>query len=642
MTIFPGQLCGDVDTPSPIRAQGGKVQINGWCLLGGVKDAPKVRMATDQEILRMSTHTQRSDLAEKMPDQPAALHCGFTISGLLPPGIHEARLEAQLPTGDWQPFKTLVIAAESRPFSSGIDTRLQGNIITGRIHLDGWALDPFAEIESLELRYGHQSIPCTVGQIRTDLSAQFPATPHASRAGFKSSTILGAGYGPLRLRAKLSNDTTIIASTSLEVAIASDENVGPEIDLTAERTSLGPRGDAALPAKLVRTNNPLNVLFVLHGSFASNSALHVTALANELGAMGHNCLVAVTHDLATIERYRGSRFKGILHTDAAQGVSYANGSAPDIVHAWTTRENVRILSEQLRLNHPRAKLLVHLEDNEHQLLAIQLDLTAKKMAKLSDDELDRIVPENLSHPRRSREFLASVDGVTMINESLREFIPDKLPHQLLWPAADARCFYPRPPPHSFRRILDRENGEIVLFYHGNVHGANADEVRELYAAVVLLNQEDIPTTLIRTGLDTVDFLGNLASQAAPHVLSLGLILHHHHLPELMALADFFVQPGTADAFNNYRFPSKLPEFFALGRPVILPETNLGKLVQHGKDAYVLKNADAGGIALAIKTLRADPQMYERLSQGALAFARQHFSWRRSATELANFYRSLTT
>jgi len=109
----------------------------------------------------------------------------------------------------------------------------------------------------------------------------------------------------------------------------------------------------------------------------------------------------------------------------------------------------------------------------------------------------------------------------------------------------------------------------------------------------------------------------------------------------MALADIFVQPGVPDAFNDYRFPSKLPEFFTLGRPVVLPRTNLGTRLRHGIDAYVLDRADAAGITAAVTELRRDRALYDRLSSGALAFAATHFSWPRSAEALAKFYLGLT-
>jgi len=510
------------------------------------------------------------------------------------------------------------------------------------VHVEGWALQPDQPVQELTLRYGHQEIPCETDRPRPDLVAAHPGSPHAVRAGFKSRTILSAGLGKLRLKARLADGRVAVAPTALEIAVATDENHGPEIRFDAGRIGL-PRVPAPVEPPAPRpAGRPLNVLFILHGSFAANSALHVTALANELAATGHACTVAVTHDLATLERYRSPRFRGMLHAEAANGAGFADGRGPDVIHAWTTREPVRQLTELLRHRHAGAKVVVHLEDNEQQILALRLGRTADELAALSDAELDALLPGDLSHPRRSRGFLAGADGVTVITEKLREFAPAGRPCHLLWPAADARYFHPRPVPVAFRRLLDRQPDETVLFYHGNVHSANAAEVRELYVAVLELNENGIPVTLVRTGADTVDFLGELGPQVASHVLHLGQILHHHHLPDLMALADIFVQPGASDAFNDYRFPSKLPEFFSLGRPVILPRTNLGGLVRQGEDACVLERADAAGIARAVVALRNDAALSKQLAKGAMAFAEKNFSWRRSAAELAKFYARLAS
>ena len=212
---------------------------------------------------------------------------------------------------------------------------------------------------------------------------------------------------------------------------------------------------------------------------------------------------------------------------------------------------------------------------------------------------------------------------------------------MIWPAADERYFTPRARDDRLRAALGFGPRDIVLFYHGNVHTSNAAEVRSLYEAVVLLNARGLPTQLIRTGRDFPDFLPEGDDWIRPYLVHLGHVGRAKHLPALMALADYFVQPGLADAFNNYRFPSKLPEFFAIGRPVILPRTNLGSLVRDGEHACVLPQADAAAIADAVAALHADPERVARLSRGALAFAAEHFSWPRSARELAAFYRSLT-
>lgn len=633
------RLHGEIETPRPLRAPRGQVRIVGWCLLGEQPKPPPIRLVTSAGILPCTEDLARTDLREKFPTEPAAPHCGFVIEGLLPPGAYVARLEAQLPDNSWTRFKEYSLVVEPRPFAAGLETPVSTGIVRNRVHLEGWALDPTSEVAELALRYGHQEIACRLGGARPDVARLYPEVPHAARSGFTSKLNLSAGRGPLRIKAKLADGTVAIARTAVSIDVPTDENHGPEIDFGAPRRNLPRPATISSSSLATPAARPLNILFVLYGSFASNSALHVAALANELTLAGHRCAVAVPHDVATLSHHAAPTFRGMLFAEAEAGVAFADGRGPDILHAWTTRENVRQLTESLRARH-RCRVVVHLEDNEQRLLSLALAREPAALEQMSATELDQLVPPNLAHPRRSRALLESADGITVITERLREFVPADRPCLQFWPAADERYFFSQPRPDPFRATLDREPGEIVLFYHGNVHAANATEVRELYLAVLQLNQGGCPVTLLRTGLDTVDFLGTLAAEVGPHVIALGQILHHRHLPPLMALADIFVQPGEADAFNDYRFPSKLPEFFALGRPVILPHTNLGTEVRHGVDAYVLAKADADGIARAVRDLRANPQLAETLARGAVAFAAKHFSWRRSAEALAKFYRSL--
>jgi glycosyltransferase involved in cell wall biosynthesis len=633
------RLLGEVESTRPLRAPAGRVSVKGWCLLAGHAEPPAVRLITDAGALALTTRPPRADLTVSLPGEPAAARSGFIIEGRLPEGTHFARFEARLPDGQWQCFKAISIAVEPPPFAAGIESPATTGVAARRVHVEGWAFQPHQPVRELSLRYGHQEIPCDLGWPRADLPAAWPDSPHAAQAGFKSRFILSAGRGPLRVKARLADGSVAIARTLLEVDIATDENHDARIDFGAARVPLPATRAATSGSSVARTSRPLNVLFILPGSFASNSALHVAALANELAAAGHACIVTVPHDLSTLAHHHSPAFHGLLHTEAEAGVTFADGRGPAIIHAWTTRENVRRLTETLRRRHG-SRVVVHLEDHEQEILALSLGRPAAELEQLPAAELDRLVPTDLSHPNRGREFLSRADAVTVITDRLRELVPPGRPCHTVWPAADARYFQPQPRPGDFRRTLDRVTGETVLFYHGNVHAANAAEVRELYAAVLQLNQSGQPVTLIRTGLDAVDFLGPLAAEVAPHVLSLGQVLHHHHLPPLMALADIFVQPGRPDAFNDYRFPSKLPEFFALGRPVVLPRTNLGTMVRHGTDAYVLDHADAAGIAAAITELRSDRALYEHLSRGATAFAELHFSWRRSAEALAKFYADL--
>lgn len=633
------RLHAEIETPRPLRVRGGDVVIRGWCFAGELPDPPPIRLVTAVGIVPLTGRSARSDVPALFPASSAAARCGFVLSGRLPAGVHLASFEAQRPDGTWQRFKQLTLAVESPPFAAVLDTPIAQGVLRDRVKVGGWALDVAEPVAELALRYGHRELPCDTGLLRDDVPIQFPDVPHARRSGFKSRDFLVAGHGPVRVRARLASGRIAIASTNVIFSVTTDENHAADLDLTVPRLGLPevrPPGPQPPP---VRTTRPLNVLFVLHGSFASNSALHVVALANELAAAGHACAVAVPHDVATLAHHDRPAFRGLTFAEAERGVVFPDGRGPDFIHAWTTRENVRVLTEKLCARHA-SRVMVHLEDNEQQLLAVSLSRDFATLDRMSDGELDQLVPGDLSHPHRSRTFLAAADGITVITGRLREFVPAGKACAVLWPAADARYFFPRPRPEAFRRLLDVAPDETVLFYHGNVHAANAAEVGELYAAVVELNHSGHPVTLIRTGVDRVALPDELAAAAAPFVLHLGQLMHHRHLPALMALADIFVQPGSPDAFNDYRFPSKLPEFFALGRPVVLPRTNLGTQVRHGIDAYVLDRADAAGIAQAVRELRADRALADRLSRGAATFAEKHFSWRRSAEALANFYFSL--
>src|SRR5258708_28773106 len=222
---------------------------------------------------------------------------------------------------------------------------------------------------------------------------------------------LSAGRGPLRLKAGRADGWGAIPRTLLKIDVATDEHQGVETDLGAPRLVLSGNEAHSPRRPAATTDQPRHVLFVLPGSFASNSALHVAALANELSLAGHACAVAVPHDLETLAHHSGPAFRGLTYAEAEKGVVFADGRGPDIIHAWTTRENGRGLVGKLRGRHG-ARVVGHLEDNERQILALSLGRPASELDQLLDAELDRLVPADLSHPRRSRAFLAAAAGAT--------------------------------------------------------------------------------------------------------------------------------------------------------------------------------------------------------------------------------------
>jgi glycosyltransferase involved in cell wall biosynthesis len=379
-----------------------------------------------------------------------------------------------------------------------------------------------------------------------------------------------------------------------------------------------------------------NILFVLYHDFTANSAVHVHNFANRLVGSGHSIAVAIPDrdDSGSGLGEQHYRVLAFGEMDGTWSRLFPNGLPPDVLHAWTPRENVRLFCEKVRsLCSPL--LCVHLEDNEELILEVNLGRPFQELAGSKSMNL----PGNLAHPRNYRRFIAEADGVTMIMDRLEKFVPDGVRRLILWPGADRELFFPRQRDEAFLASLGVPRGNIVLCYTGNVHSANAREVRSLYLAAAILSREGIPTTLVRAGKDYCPFLGPDERWGRRVSVDLGYV-RHVDIPSLLGLADFLIQPGTDDAFNEYRLPAKLPEFFAMGRPLLLPLTNVGRFVRHGHEAWVLPKVDALGIVDTLKKLRADEGLRSRLSAGALAFGDEHFDWGKNTAVLETFYKQI--
>ncbi len=379
-----------------------------------------------------------------------------------------------------------------------------------------------------------------------------------------------------------------------------------------------------------------NILFVLYNDFHSQSAIHVHHFANNLIAQGLDCVVCVPRDKHTVALLQNTSYKVTEFSEIYNLKDFFhNGKEPDIVHAWTPREVNRIYYKKLKSIY-NFKLIIHLEDNEEYIVEKDIKKPFKEILA-SIDSIE--IPERISHPKLYREFLASADGVTVIIEKLKEFVPDCVPSLTLWPGADTKHFFVRRKNLQYAESFGIPKDSIIFCYTGNVHAGNKHEVRSIYLAVALMNREGLPAVLIRTGMDTCELLAEGDQWLKKYSIELGYI-DYSRMPDIMALADFLIQPGRPDKFNDYRFPSKLPEFLAMGKPVILPDTNIAQMMEHKKDAFILPVVDAASIVDAVKLIWNDQEFYENLSFGSVNFARNNLNWQTNSKSLKSFYEEI--
>jgi len=639
----PGFAYG-LETPQPIEPCQNYFQLIGWAHLPGHSHSVKVRVLIGDQAIEPQQTIQRPDVAACYPEDPGAHQSGFKIIGYLPFGFYTARLEASADNAEtWHLLRPLAIPVRSHPLRGSVET--EGPLAQPK-RVEGWLFHPEFSTEEIVLQFGNVEVSCEAGLARPDVAERFPTYPAAAMSGFITTENLPIGSGRAKVRLRTHCGRVFFMDTDLMVDIRTGWSAKPppsspvrDLATTPWQRPPSPRADTVGRTKLPFGSR--NILFVLYGDFSANSAFHVAALANELIALGYDCVVAVPENKATLGSLPAARFLAINFDEVSSlGAYYKDGRGPCVLHAWTPREIVREFCDEVMAEYD-TRLLVHLEDNEWDILEQHTGCARTELTKMSEDESDTSISPQLMHPRSGPAFMANAAGITVIVESLKAHAPAGHPAHVIWPAADPTCFKPIPRDNDMRRRLGIANETTVLFYHGNVHVANDAEMHSLYQAVGLLNQEGVRTLLIRTGRDYPGFTGGDNADIRPHLLHLGHIERPRHLPRLMAMADYFVQPGLPGSFNDYRFPSKLPEFFALGRPVILPATNLGKHVNHGEHAWVLPVADARSIADAVKHLSKQPELTARLSAGACQFSDRHFSWPTSAARLVEFYRGLT-
>ncbi len=630
-----------LETPHPFRPAQGYFRLEGWALVPGAKAPTRTRLRVGETVFAPETTFDRPDVAAEFADDPHALHSGFRFLCYLPFGLHLGALEVSIDDLTWENVRVLSIPVSSHPLLGAFEKPPPGSFIDHALRVEGWCFHPEFELESVALRFGNLQAACDHGLERLDVAGLFPQHEAAKHAGFITSENLPRGSGKLRLHVETRCGRTYFLDSDLQgdIRIGTDATRSP---LSAVRTPLTvppaahERVSSDAVERMLPPPGPRNILFALYGDFTCNSALHVAALANELIDRGYDCVVAGPSHKETIVALPRARFMALEFDELGDLPDYfVDHRGPSLIHVWTPREVVRRFTERVRALYA-VPVFVHLEDSERAILESRVGRSTAELLQLPESELDGLVPNDLSHPRHAQEFLHSAAGVTTIVEKLSEDVPPSVPTMTFWPAADPNLYCAKEANRALRTALGIRLEDTVLVYHGNAHPANVAEVGSLYQAVTLLNQRGHRTFLIRAGRDDGDLMAEENARIGSHLLHLGYTAPRF-LPDVMRLADYFVQPGVPGAFNDYRFPSKLPEFFAIGRPVILPRSNLGAAVKHGEDAYVLPRADAESIAAAVLELNADPALVAQLTQGALAFAEQHFSWKRCAERLLEFY-----
>jgi glycosyltransferase involved in cell wall biosynthesis/SAM-dependent methyltransferase len=381
----------------------------------------------------------------------------------------------------------------------------------------------------------------------------------------------------------------------------------------------------------------MNILIIAACEFASNTAIHPLNVARFMQSRGVECIVSFRSDDNNVRPKGPWKFQICDNAETAHnGVLFPDGRGPDLVHAWTPREPVRRLTERL-VDRYGCPYIVHLEDNEEVILADavpNLDCTA--LAALPARISELFIPPHLSHPKRYRWFLEGASGVTALIDRLMEFKPPGAPGLVFWPGFDEGILAAA----ADRAAFHLEEDQPILVYNGNIHPSNEKEVSNLIDGVGILRQRGIPVTLLKTGANHAALQKLKQAEQRGFLIDLGFVARSQ-IQSLLNIANVLVQPGQPSPFNDYRFPCKLPEFLAAGKPVVLPASNLGRFLNDGVECLLMQTGDPEEIADKVQCLLEDPELAERIGKAGREFAAGKLNWETNLEPVLELYRRLT-
>jgi len=171
----------------------------------------------------------------------------------------------------------------------------------------------------------------------------------------------------------------------------------------------------------------------------------------------------------------------------------------------------------------------------------------------------------------------------------------------------------------------------IIGYIGTIFLRDAWLMAEAFDHLQTISQK---TRLIIMGNCPID-LGQMVKQ--PELVQQTGFLKDDKLVEVMACCDLFWLPLTDSPANNGRFPLKLTDYLAAGRPVVA--TSVGDVVKimEGGTVGVLTPPSAQGLVEGTISLLTDEVKLQSMGTAARELVEKHYRWDHLTDELIDFY-----
>ena len=228
---------------------------------------------------------------------------------------------------------------------------------------------------------------------------------------------------------------------------------------------------------------------------------------------------------------------------------------------------------------------------------------------------------------RDRQILPKMDGLTVVGHRLAADVKKfGKPICILWGGVDLEQFQPS---------LTSDGQPIQVTYAGNYSPYQGVPV--LLKAAKMLRERKAPFCFNFIGnIDQFPELRKEIEQDLVGQYSITGQVPYEQVPGLLKEADVLVIPRISDRAAQYGFPSKLPEYMAMGKAIVITDVGEhGQVIENGRTGLIIPPDSPTALAEALLKLQ-DDGLRHQLGSRARAFAEQELSWQKIGENLYHF------
>ena len=263
-------------------------------------------------------------------------------------------------------------------------------------------------------------------------------------------------------------------------------------------------------------------------------------------------------------------------------------------------------------------------------------------------------PKDGASPTRKGQFLAVVfetmlprfDGFIVISTALRQFVLDRVrqPKTVLVPAIGSEPSISEiAQSGGSRDVILTPMRPFTFLYAGSLSEPK-DGVLSLIAAFAAAFKNTATARLDLLGYGSDAQKAAVRATITDSGLSSSVTLHdpvpQDALPVRLAAADALVLCRPLSRQATYGFPTKLAEYLAAGRPVIVTQTSdIGHYLRDGVSAFLVPPNDTAAFAATLYRAATDPVTAAQIGAAGHAVFLAEFEAGRAVSRLSDWLRS---